>query len=378
MLKLAKKLGYEIVEERVLLPLGRFNCHDYGLSLKEGSRPRIYAKIGDEIILGDEIKCLTIQSILKTFKFRGKEFLIERETTGKGDEKALLLAFKNPGLSIDYKIKDEILKGSAKLIPGGGKILEEKILEIQEKINEAGEFSGIPCYADIFKNLNQELEDLVNKYFSLDSKGKRITLEGDFREIGKEMKGGELIVNGYVKFPGWYMEKGNLTINNNARRAGWYMKGGNLTINGDVEDAGREMKGGKIVINGSVNVAGLSQEGGKMRVNGGAESAGRGLGGGELIIKGDVEYAGYWMRGGILRVNGNARFAGEYMYDGNLIVSGDADHVGRKMKGGKLAVYGKVNRIGPVLGGEVFIDLDKNPGFKRKRIRPIQKFGDFN
>jgi hypothetical protein len=38
-------------------------------------------------------------------------------------------------------------------------------------------------------------------------------------------------------------------------------------------------------------------------------------------------------------------------------------------------VYGKVRDIGPVYGGKVFIDFEKNPSYKMdERIRPIEEF----
>jgi formylmethanofuran dehydrogenase subunit C len=47
------------------------------------------------------------------------------------------------------------------------------------------------------------------------------------------------------------------------------------------------------------------------------------------------------------------------------------------MEDGKIAIYGKVGRIYDIHdgGGRIYIDFDKNPGYKMdERIRPIEEF----
>jgi formylmethanofuran dehydrogenase subunit C len=303
--ELALELGYEVVGDTVLLPLGEMHGWEYGLSI-EGEKLRVYAK-GEEIKYGEYISCYTAHSMIKTLEFGKREFLIQRKDSEIENKKVgLLYAFKNPELQLDSFIKTKILRGAALIIPEGHEILEREILDVREKISEAKEISSIPGYENILKNLNKELCDLANSYFSLDPEKIRIneiTIEGDFGCVGDEMRGGSLVVTGDVWYAGRCMEGGSLVVNGGVKRAGWFMRGGNLVVKGGVERAGKWMKGGS------------------------------------LVVDGDVRYAGY------------------------------------EMKGGRIAIYGTVDHIYDIHGGNIYIDFDKNPGYKMdERIRPIEEF----
>jgi formylmethanofuran dehydrogenase subunit C len=81
------------------------------------------------------------------------------------------------------------------------------------------------------------------------------------------------------------------------------------------------------------------------------------------------------MEGGSLVVKGDVKCAGHRMKDGTLVVKGGVNDAGRWMKGGKIAIYGTVGRIYDNRGGRIYIDFDKNPGYKMdERIRPIEEF----
>jgi formylmethanofuran dehydrogenase subunit C len=229
------------------------------------------------------------------------------------------------------------------IIPEGHEIIEREIIELQEKISEAREISSIPGYENILKNLNVELADLAESYFSMDPEKIRInkiTIEGDFEYAGYWMKGGTLVVKGDVERAGRWMKGGNLVVNGDVDGAGWEMKGGNLVVNGDVKGyAGSQMKGGSLVVNGDVSNAGQKMKGGR------------------IVVSGDVVYAGTEMKGG------------------TLVVKGGVGYAGRWMKDGKIAIYGKVDRIYDIHGGNIYIDFDKNPSYKMdERIRPIEEF----
>jgi formylmethanofuran dehydrogenase subunit C len=118
----------------------------------------------------------------------------------------------------------------------------------------------------------------------------------------------------------------------------------------------------------------------KIRINeitieGDFECAGYEMRGGTLVVNGDVEYAGWFMKGGSLVVNGDVKdYAGHGMKGGTLVVNGDVERAGW-MKGGRIAIYGKVDLIYGDGGGRIYIDFDKNPGYKMdERIRPIEEF----
>jgi formylmethanofuran dehydrogenase subunit C len=333
-----------VVDDSIFLPLGSFRGWEYGLSI-EGEKLRVYAKCG-EIKYGESISCYTAHSLIKTLEFGKREFLIQRKDSKIENKKVgLLYAFKNPELQLDGSIKSDILHKAAEIIPEGHEILEREIIELQEKISEAKEISSIPGYENILKNLNIELADLANSYFSLEPEKIRIneiTIEGNFECAGYEMRGGTLVVKGDVEY------------------AGWEMKGGNLVVKGDVKGfAGEEMKGGMLVVNGGVERAGQWMEGGNLVVKGGVEYAGYGMKDGNLVVKGDVNRVGWWMEGG------------------NLVVKGDVEGAGYEMEDGKIAIYGTVGRIYDIHdgGGRIYIDFDKNPGYKMdERIRPIEEF----
>jgi formylmethanofuran dehydrogenase subunit C len=323
--ELAKELGYEVVEDAVLLPLGEMHGWEYGLSIK-GEKPRVYVK-GGEIKYGKPLSCYAVHTLIKTLEFGEREFLIQREASKpKNKIVGLLYAFKNPKLQLDSSIKTEILRGATVIIPEGHEILEREIIELQEKISEAKEISSIPGYENILKNLNGELAGLADSYFSLDPEKIRID---------------EIIIEGCV------------------------------------EDVGRKMRGGKLVIKGDVGYAGYEMRGGTLVMYGDVGYAGGCTYGGNLIVKGNVEHAGYEMRGGMLVVNGDVKYAGWWMKGGTLVVNGDVDDAGLFMKGGRIAIYGTVDHIYDIHdeGGNIYIDFDKNPDHEiGDSIRPIEEF----
>jgi formylmethanofuran dehydrogenase subunit C len=253
--EIAKKLGYEVVDKNIFLPLGSFRGWEYGLSI-EGEELRVYAKCG-EIKYGESISCYTAHSLIKTLEFGKREFLIQRKDSEIENKRVgLLYAFKNPELQLDSSIKTKILRSAAVIMPEGHEILEREIIELQDKISEAKEISSIPGYENILKNLNIELADLANAYFSLGPEKIRIneiTIEGDVERAGWGLKGGSLVVKGDVVWAGRLMKGGNLTVNGDVEDAGDEMKGGTLVVKGDVKGyAGYRMKGGKIAIYGTV------------------------------------------------------------------------------------------------------------------------------
>jgi formylmethanofuran dehydrogenase subunit C len=269
--EIAKKLGYEVVDKNIFLPLGSFRGWEYGLSI-EGEELRVYAK-DEEIKYGESISCFTAHSLIKTLEFGKREFLIQRKDSEIENKRVgLLYAFKNPELQLDSSIKTKILRGAAVIIPEGQEILQREILDLQDKISEAKEISSIPGYENILKNLNKELCELADSYFSLGPEKIRINeiiIEGDFEYAGDEMKGGNLVVKGGVKWAGKWMEGGNLVVGGNVEYAGDRMKGGTLVVKGDVEYAGWFMKGGDLVVNGDVKgYAGYKMKGGKIAIYG--------------------------------------------------------------------------------------------------------------
>jgi formylmethanofuran dehydrogenase subunit C len=269
--ELALELGYEVVEDTVLLPLGEMHGWEYGLSI-EGEKLRVYAKDG-EVKYGEKISCYTAHSMIRTLQVGKREFLIQRKDSEIENKKVgLLYAFKNPGLQLDGSIKTEILRSAAVIIPEGHEILEREILDLQEKISEVKEISSIPGYENILKNLNVELADLADPYFSLDPEKIRInkiTIEGNFDCVGDEMRGGTLVVNGDVEYAGWFMRGGNLVVKGDVKDyAGHGMKGDTLVVNGDVEYAGWFMRGGNLVVKGDVDRAGYGMKGGKIAIYG--------------------------------------------------------------------------------------------------------------
>jgi formylmethanofuran dehydrogenase subunit C len=254
--EIAKKLGYEVVDDSIFLPLGSFRGWEYGLSI-EGESPRVYAKCG-EIKYRGFISCYTAHPLIKTLEFGKREFLIQRKDSEIENKKVgLLYAFKNPELQLDGSIKTEILRSAAVIVPEGHEILEREILDLREKISEAKEISSIPGYENILKNLNIELADLANSYFSLDPEKIRINeiiIEGDVEYAGYEMKGGNLVVKGDVKGDaGTSMKGGTLVVKGDVEWAGVWMYGGNLIVKGNVKRAGRWMEGGRIAIYGKVD-----------------------------------------------------------------------------------------------------------------------------
>jgi hypothetical protein len=217
--ELALELGYEVVDDSIFLPLGSFRGWEYGLSI-EGENLRVYAKCG-EIKYGGYISCYTAHSLIKTLEFGKREFLIQRKDSEiKNKKVGLLYAFKNPELQLDSSIKTEILRSAAVIIPEGHEILEKEIIDLQDKISEVREIASIPGYENILKNLNIELADLAESYFSLGPEKIRIN---------------------------------EITIEGNVEYAGYGMGGGTLVVNGDVRSAGYGMKGGRIAIYGRVN-----------------------------------------------------------------------------------------------------------------------------
>jgi formylmethanofuran dehydrogenase subunit C len=396
--ELARKLGYEVIEDVVLLPLGSFRGWEYGLSIG-GEKPRVYAKGRGGVKYGELISCYTVHSLIKTLQLDEGEFVIQREDSKpKNKIVGLLHAFKNPELQLDGSIKGDILHGVAKIIPEGHEILERKIFELQEKISEAREISSIPGYENILKNLNDELRELAESYFSLGPekiKIDEITIECDVECAGTEIRGGKLIINGDVEFAGYCMKNGNLIINGDVKYAGQFMNGGNITVNGNVICAGLLTYGGKLVVEGDVKNAGPELIGGKLIVNGIVEFAGEGMHEGNLIVNGIADYAGRFMKNGNLKVNGNVKHAGIGMEGGSLVVKGDVNDAGYKMKGGilvvkgdvmnagecmeggRIAIYGMVGRIYDIHdgGGRIYIDFDKNPDYEMdEKIRPIKEF----
>jgi formylmethanofuran dehydrogenase subunit C len=397
--KLALELGYEVVDKNIFLPLGSFRGWEYGLSI-EGEELRVYAK-DEEVKYGEKISCYTAHSLIKTLELGKREFLIQRKDSKiKNKKVGLLYAFKNPGLQLDSSIKSEILRGAAVIIPEGHEILEREILDLQDKISEAKEISSIPGYENILKNLNKELRDLANSYFSLDPEKIRIDeiiIEGDFKYAGYRMRGGSLVVKGGVEYAGRWMEGGNLVVkgdvkwyageemkggtlvvNGGVRSAGQGMKGGNLVVNGGVKDAGMWMKGGNLVVNGDLVEAGHQMRSGTLVVNGDVKYAGLSMIGGSLVVKGDVKCAGKWLRGGNLVVKGNVGYAGRGMSGGNLVVGGDVEYAGRDMEGGTLVVKGGVEYAGcGMKGSRIYIDFEKNPDYEIcDNIRPIEEFDE--
>jgi formylmethanofuran dehydrogenase subunit C len=376
--KLALELGYEVIEDAVLLPLGEMHGWEYGLSI-EGEKLRVYAK-DEEIKYGKDISCYTAHSLIKTLELGEREFLMQRKDSEiKNKKVGLLYAFKNPKLQLDSSIKTEILRGAAVIIPEGHEILEREIIELQDKISEAKEISSIPGYENILKNLNKELCELANAYFSLEPEKIRIneiTIEGDFDCAGDEMRGGMLVVKGDVVCAGRWMKRGSLVVKGDVEHAGREMRGGMLVVNGDVKYAGWRMKGGNLVVSGDVVYAGDEMRGGMLVVNGGVGYAGRWMEGGNLVVKGGVGSAGWWMKGGDLVVKGDVYDAGYEMKGGTLVVKGDVKCcAGNWMEGGRIAIYGTVDRIYDIHGGNIYIDFDKNPGHVgRKGVRPIEEF----
>jgi formylmethanofuran dehydrogenase subunit C len=236
----------------------------------------------------------------------------------------------------------------------------------------------------------------VERFAGIDMKGGSLVVNGDVDDAGRGMEGGNLVVKGNVKgYAGYGMESGTLVVSGDVDYAGWSMKGGNLVVKGNVKGyagygmesgnlvvkgdvkwfAGTEMESGNLVVSGDVGYAGDEMRGGTLVVKGNVKYAGWSMKSGNLVVNGDVDYAGGWMKGGTLVVKGDVRSAGHGLKGGNLIVKGNVMEAGRGMRGGNAAIYGEVCDIGPIYGGKVFIDFDKNPGLvKTWKVRPIEEF----